>query len=325
MAPIAYLEILDGRDHVVQRMAIAALPSTLGRAYSNDLILDDPYICPDHAVLERNEQGAIEVRDLGSVNGLYQGSWQQRLERIRLESGDRFRMGHTIIRFSDVSQAVAPTLYDKAERWQHLSSPMTAVGAGAILFIAAVLEGWLSSIERVGIADLIGEPLSTLAAVAAWAGLWSLVSRMVWARFHFLAHFAIASIAMLAFSCLTQIAEWSEFLWPALPILWFAGIFGMAVILAIQFFGHLRYASTLKTRSRLYAALAVVGLVAGLSLVFDRANRNKFSTVMGFNGILKPVGSAWIPGDTIEHFAAQNSLLKTDLERLAERARAENP
>lgn len=325
MAPVAFFEVLDGRDHVVQRMSVEEFPVSLGRAYTNQLIIDDPYVCPTHAVIDRDEQGVIRVRDLGSVNGLYEGNGRKRVDSFVLTSGDRFRIGHTAIRYCEVVQAVAPTLYDRAERWQFLASPVTALGCGVLFFLAAVMDNWLGSIERVGVADLIGEPLLTLVSVGAWAGLWSLVSRLVSARFHFLAHFSIASLAMLAFSSLTQAAEWSEFLWPALPILWSAGIFGVAVILAIQFFGHLRYASTLKIRLRLYAALAVVVLVVGLSLVFDRANRNKFSTVMGFNGILKPVPAAWIPAGTIEQFSAQNSLMKIELDQLAERAQAENP
>lgn len=46
---------------------------------------------------------------------------------------------------------------------------------------------------------------------------------------------------------------------------------------------------------------------------------------MGFNGTLKPVPAEWIPAGTIEQFSAQNSLMKTELDQLAERAQAENP
>ena len=91
MAPVAFLEVLDGRDHVVQRVGVAEFPVTVGRAYTNQLILDDPYVCPAHAVIECDEQGAVRVRDLGSVNGLYHRHGPERSDRFALTAGDRFR------------------------------------------------------------------------------------------------------------------------------------------------------------------------------------------------------------------------------------------
>ena len=46
MATLGYIEILDSKGVVVERTAVDSFPITIGRAYSNQVILSDPYVCP---------------------------------------------------------------------------------------------------------------------------------------------------------------------------------------------------------------------------------------------------------------------------------------
>ena len=43
MATLGYLEVLDPKGRVSQRFPVQSLPLTLGRAYTNHVILDDPF------------------------------------------------------------------------------------------------------------------------------------------------------------------------------------------------------------------------------------------------------------------------------------------
>jgi hypothetical protein len=116
-----------------------------------------------------------------------------------------------------------------------------------------------------------------------------------------------------------------EFLWPSLPVLWIAGLFGSAVILAALVYGHLKFASTLRRRSRLWAAFSLSAALAGVSAISDFAGRSKFSNVMEFTGIVKPIDAAWLPTSTVDEFIDRSEKLKQDLDRLAEKARATQP
>ena len=49
MEGVIFAEVLDRRGQVRQRVRVERFPLTIGRAYSNDLILDDRYGCPQHA------------------------------------------------------------------------------------------------------------------------------------------------------------------------------------------------------------------------------------------------------------------------------------
>ena len=52
-----FLEVLDRRGRLLDRHRIDRCPITIGRAYANDVIVDDPYVCPTHLRLLRTDPG----------------------------------------------------------------------------------------------------------------------------------------------------------------------------------------------------------------------------------------------------------------------------
>jgi hypothetical protein len=150
-----------------------------------------------------------------------------------------------------------------------------------------------------------------------WCGLWSLASRIVVGRFNFSGHGVVASGAAMAFTLVSASAEWIQFILPAVPALWLAGVFGSAAILAALVYGHLGLASPMRRRSRLWASLLVSAATIGLSTVVDFASRSRFSNVMEYAGIVKPLDPAWLPADSIDQFIENSDKLKKDLDALA--------
>ena len=71
MAALGYIEILDGKGGVSERIAVDGFPVTVGRAYGNQVILSDPFVCPRHLKIAQDEQGRLLASDLDSVNGFY--------------------------------------------------------------------------------------------------------------------------------------------------------------------------------------------------------------------------------------------------------------
>ena len=66
---MTFLEVLDRRGRLLARHRVDQWPVTVGRAYTSDVIVDDPYVCPAHVRLSRNGDAGLVVEDLGSVNG----------------------------------------------------------------------------------------------------------------------------------------------------------------------------------------------------------------------------------------------------------------
>lgn len=323
MAALGYLEILDAKGGVAERIAVTGFPVTLGRAYGNSAILSDPFVCPLHLKITQDDRGRLIARDLDSVNGSYPASGSGRVSEWEVQSGSQFRLGHTVLRYVSVDHPLAPTLVDHPIKAARFASPYVAAASVAILVLLLCLEAYLSSVERVTLAKIIGEPWIALSMLATWAGMWALASRLVLSRFNFASHVTIACIAMIAISALGAFAEWWEFFLPRLPMLWIAGLFGYGLVLAGLVYAHLGAAAPLRRRSRLWAASAISVVVVGTSAISDFAARSKFSTVMEYSGVLKPVDAAWVPATSLDEFFAGAEKLKKELATLTKKAKAQ--
>lgn len=76
-----------------------ALPVTFGRSQGNTVQIEDPFVSSCHAEMI-TDGTAIWLVDRGSRNGTWVG--RKRLDRpYRLEKGDEFRLGGTLIRLEE--------------------------------------------------------------------------------------------------------------------------------------------------------------------------------------------------------------------------------
>ena len=65
--------------------------------------------------------------------------------------------------------------------------------------------------------------------------------------------------------------------------------------------------------------------MATVGVISDFANRSKFSNVMEFSGILKPIDTAWLPTISIDQFIERSQKLRRELDTLAHKAKAVQP
>jgi hypothetical protein len=325
VAPLGYLEVLDQKGKVSARFAIGALPVTIGRAYTNQVILDDPFVCPEHVTIGQSEAGQLIVDDLGSVNGLRAGENAKPVQSLPLHSGDKFRIGHTTLRYCAVDTAVAAAQVDRLDLFSRFAAPYFALSGGLLVMAALALNFFLGSFERVTLLRILSEPLVTLSMMGVWAGVWSFVSRIVFGRLYFTQHFLIVCVAMLASLLLNESAEWTEFFLPSSQALWAASVIGSAAILAAAVFGHLRFASSMRWPSRLGAGLLASLVVIGLGVVTEYASREKFSTVMDYSGMVKPIDTRLLPASALDGFMRRTQSMKKELDQLAQKAKSAQP
>jgi len=83
---------IEGRPEPV---ALTRFQTVIGRRNA-DLVLDDPDVSRQHAVIERYERGYL-LRDLGSTNGSYVNG--QRTDAEMLHPGDVIELGGTVLTF----------------------------------------------------------------------------------------------------------------------------------------------------------------------------------------------------------------------------------
>jgi pSer/pThr/pTyr-binding forkhead associated (FHA) protein len=325
MAPLGYIEVLDAKGRVTARFAVDAWPVTIGRAYTNRVILDDPFVSPEHLSIGQDESDRLCANDLNSENGLRDAPGGKRVAVLPLVSGRPFQIGHTVLRYAELQQRVAATAVEGGERRPRVPSWILGLASLFIVLLVLLLGNYFESYERFNLARSLSETLTTLSMVFAWAGMWSLLSRVVIGRFHYAEHFALAGGAILVALLFSISAEWLEFLRPSLPALWVASVFGSGALLAALVFGHLGWASSMLRRSRLWAALGVSAVVIGAGAIADYAARNTFNTVMEYSGVIKAIDSRWLPAVSVDQFIADSQKVKRELEALVQKAKPAQP
>ena len=56
--------------------------------------------------------------------------------------------------------------------------------------------------------------------------------------------------------------------------------------------------------------------------ISDFAARSKFSTIMEYTGVVKPIDAAWVPATSVDAFVADADKLKMELDVLTKKAKA---
>lgn len=319
MGAVVFVEVLDRRGVVRNRTAVADLPATIGRAYTNALILDDRFVCPEHARLVRDDQGWLALEDLGSVNGIYEAGRRERMRRVALRSGAVVRIGQTRLRFvhpeTTVPDAVPDTAADPAiERLARSGRVVVALVTALTAWLA--LSTYLGSYEGNTAADVIGVVIGVLLLLVLWAGAWAVPSRIVVQRFEFVPHLVVVAAIVLSATLYGQASDYLLFLFPWTGLAGALVVFGL-LLGVLLIYGHLLFASTLTRRRRIAWAAGVVLVLVALTGLFGLALEDEFSEYTEEPGALKPVPARLIPARPAAEYMASLNELQGEVDELA--------
>lgn len=319
MAALIWVEVLDRRGHVRARQRIDALPATIGRGYGCDVLLDDPWASPIHARVYRDLDGTFKVEDAGSENGLWEGAREARVTLAPVGRGITLRAGRTLFRLVPADAPVARTLA------MHVAAPAEAgwdrwwVGVGA-----AVAAGCAYAVtELIGdpgthrAATMVADALSMMTALALWAGIWALVTRAVWHRARFLAHYAVAALTVLALEAVWEGIEFAAFIAPGVPAFEATLVLLSLLVVTAMLAGHLGLATALERRRIIAISSAVVLGFAGLAGLIAEQDRGHEGSMPEFSSELVPLDARLIPTQDTTAFFAGLPELKTTVDSLA--------
>ena len=193
-ASTVLIEGLDAQQRVIwrERVVLDAGKSsfTIGRSLSADLVLSDDHSAPLHASVAVQPDGALVATDLGSKNGIVTGKIRHHAARDLPLAGNQLQIGRTLLRIRSSREALAPEILDKKLSPSRFHSPvlLAAIGAG-VLAVQLIYNQWLGAPR-----DLATGIVTTLAGtgfvVAAWSGIWALLSRILVSEWRWPAHAA---------------------------------------------------------------------------------------------------------------------------------------
>jgi FHA domain-containing protein len=174
LKPPYYIELLTRDKHLKTRHRFEQLPIRIGRAYDNDLVLDDPYIAPNHAIIEMAESGSIQIRDLDSENGVV--SQGKRHPVIQIDD-HIIRLGHTNMRVRHAGVEVNKALTDKASHGWEGWPP--AIAGLLMIILSTLVSVWLGTSEKFSMLSAIATISLILMMVIIWSGGWALATRVI--------------------------------------------------------------------------------------------------------------------------------------------------
>jgi len=101
--PIGFIVFENGPDRGRRVALEAGRRITLGRKETNDVVIDDPMVSREHAILAAREDGSLELHDLKSKNPVRVND--QPVTGAVLTDGDRLLLGSTVLVFSRTGEA----------------------------------------------------------------------------------------------------------------------------------------------------------------------------------------------------------------------------
>jgi pSer/pThr/pTyr-binding forkhead associated (FHA) protein len=255
---VALIEWLDRDGHVQRHMDVAAWPLSLGRALSNTVVLDDPYVAAHHARVAPDDNGQLQLLALPSRNGVLLDGRALSAGAAPLPAGTAvLQLGTTRLRLRLADGAVEADQPLPAHTGAGLRTTALAALALMVLVMAEVWVGLDPGADYTAwLPLLLGMPV----AVALWCGMWALLSKLFQHRFDFSGHLRIALPWLLGMTLLDQ-------LWPQLmaalawPRLWMASGLLENLLMVLLLHAHLRH--TLPQHRRAVTAVVAVLAVAG--------------------------------------------------------------
>lgn len=194
MERLAWVEILDRHGDVAARHAVHAWPFTVGRAYSSDLVLDDPHVAANHLEINRADDGRYHLQATGSINGMNINARRSKQADATVAGSDVVRIGQTQLRIRPLDYAVAAEKPTPDSGWMR-RWPALLVGIPALL-LAHLTTLWLDYNRDDAYAILVRPLLGDIPVLLLWVGFWALIGRVLAGRANLIAHTVIASLGV---------------------------------------------------------------------------------------------------------------------------------
>lgn len=319
MEKVVVIEVGEQQGKIVERFRATSFPVRIGRAYDNDLIVTDPYVCPHHCEVVLGEGGEVVVNDLSSVNGTFVLGDGARASQVKVGPDSRLRIGHTQLHFKLPGQRVEPTLVDVPHQAVREWPPRSLLGNLAVLLLGALLMtlwDYLGSYNAFEYGKyFFGQQIPALIAVAGWAAVWSVVSRITSHRFAFFRHATIVVSAILIIAASAYLLDFLKF---GFAINWPFEIINTAIIamsIALLLYWHLRLCSDQKRRRLMTVATIVSVVLVGLAQVNDFLDSQEFRSGPVYSTTLKPPVFQMVKSKPVDDFLSHSEQLKSSIER----------
>ncbi|MBU8894564.1 FHA domain-containing protein [Corallococcus sp. M34] len=319
MDEVIFLEVLEG-DGVQARHRLERFPVSVGRGYDNDIILDDPKVSASHLRVERREDGALVVRDLGSQNGTFRVDPWAPLAEVVLTPDARVALGDTVLRFRPRSHKVEDTVIARmaeSPRERLFEQPRAFTATLLVLVFACLVSGYVTNYQRTDWGDLLTSGLIPLGVALLWAGGWSLASRISRRSFQFRTHATLGGLMLLG---VTLVPAATATLGFSLSWHWGLGFLTKVAYLGLLVWGlfwHLRYVTRWEPVRLLRVLVVGSGVFLLLTYIPTLLANEEFSPELDFSRSMLPPSFRVARTQSLDAFFQDSAQLQKDVDSLA--------
>lgn len=312
------VEVLNRMGRVRERSQHTSFPVRIGRSYhDNDIVLDDDYVSPEHLVLEQAQDGHVVARDLHSENGLIVLPGRKRVPETVVQGESLLRIGHTILRLRTSAFALPPTRRE-GRYFDSVSDYLNRGGVFLVVVIATVswlyFDTYWNHFSEPEWGRLVVTPIWVLVGLSAWAGAWSMASKISQQTFSFKIHASIACLALLVASGFAIVREYYVFAFAAELsgdiVLWAMAVVWISALL----WAHLRLCTLMGSRRLALNAVALAVCLVALFGVSRYSSTTEFESLASFRTVLKPPAFQIIGATSPETFFARFATLQEEVD-----------
>ena len=262
---------------------------TIGRAYDNDVVLQEEHVNPYHAEIDIYEDdGVLLLTDLHSLNGIKTATDEKVEGNTRVNSGDVFTLGKTHIRIVKSNHQVAPTkelsvLEDIASQLnQWYFAALTIVLFWSTLMAYSMVTRFDTIIwsKEAAKYSMLSVALLLIPSVIA------ISARFAKKEVRFFASIAFCFSILLLFQLNSASVEWLDFNWPSSAVIGFAMTCIEFTLLAAFFWGALYLASNMTMKKISLISILLVTSISGL--VFYSKQKNEIQLHPELSAVVLP-------------------------------------
>jgi hypothetical protein len=304
-----FIETLARNGDVLHRHRIDRLPIRIGRGYDNDYILDDAYAAPRHALVEAGEDGALQLRDLGTRNGVVHAG--KRSARLALGGNTVVRLGHTTLRIRAADFPVPAELLDRTMHgWE---GALPGLAGALLVAIVALFTMWLADTQA-------WRPFRYLLALAyglgaglVWSGLWAFGNRLFGRHARLGRHLFIFGCGITALMLFGLASNAIGYAYSIEGLTRYGSHVAIALVAGMVYF-HLTTVKPEPRRRHALACAALALLGSGLVLISNDQRNGRLADEL-YMSVLLPPGMRATPDSSVDEFMADVAAMKEKLDR----------
>lgn len=207
-----WVELLSKRGEVVARTRFDALPIRVGRAYRNEVLLDDRAVSDAHLVIDRAPQGGLVARAVAGRTFRVAGA-AAHVAEAHLDADTILRIGDARLRVRTADCILEPS-HGAVAGWLRRPAALRVAGFVPLLLaaIVMVIGAWLGNPRDPSLWGALSGRMPALAIAAGWIAAWALASQAFRQTPEVERHARVAGSVLLVHAALAQL----------LPVLVFA-------------------------------------------------------------------------------------------------------